>query len=143
MTLALITIAAALVVVGILVFAEEDKRPVAGRPAPTPPPTTVSLTAANDFDPGGDQTEHAAEVGRAIDDDPPTRWSTENYSQGGGFGDKSGVGLYVEASRPVAATRLDLWTRIPGWDATIYAADSPGEAIGDWGRAVGRVKDVG
>jgi hypothetical protein len=82
-------------------------------------------------------------VSRAIDDDPATQWSTENYSQGGGLGNKSGVGLYVTASRPVAATRMDLWTRTPGFDATIYAADQPGQAIGDWGKAVARVKDVG
>ena len=142
-TLALLAIGAALVVVGILMKAEEDNKPVVGKPPPAAPPTNVSLTAANDFDPGGDGAEHPTEAARAIDDDPATRWSTENYSQGGGFGGKSGVGLYVTADRAVAATQLDLWTRTPGFDATIYAADQPGEEIGDWGKAVARVKDVG
>jgi serine/threonine protein kinase len=142
-TLALLALGAALVVVGILMNAEEDKKPVAGKPAPAAPPSNVKLTAAKDFDPGGDGSEHPTEVGRAIDGDPSTRWSTENYSQGGGFGGKSGVGLYVTAERPVAATQMDIWTRTPGWDATIYAADQPGEAIGDWGKAVARVKDIG
>ena len=142
-TLALVVIGAALVVVGVLLRAEEDKRPVAGPPPPAKPAQVVDLSGAKDFDPGGDGEEHDYEVGRAIDDDLATRWSTENYSQGGGFGGKSGVGLYVTAEEPVAATRLDLWTRTPGYDATIYAADQPGLAIGDWGRAVARVKGVG
>ena len=142
-TLALLVVGAALVVVGILIRAEEDKRPVAGRPAPVAPPTNVKLTAAKDFDPGGDGQEHPDEVSRAIDNDPATTWSTENYSQGGGFGGKSGVGLYVTAERSVAATQLDLQTRTPGYDMTIYGADHPGTRISEWGKAVARVKDVG
>jgi serine/threonine-protein kinase len=142
-TLALVAIGAALVIVGLALRAEEDKRPVAGRPAPAAPPTNVELTAASDFDPGGDDEEHAEEVGRVIDGDLSTTWSTENYSQGGGFGNKSGVGLSVTAERPVAATQLDLWTETPGYDVTIYASNTEGEAIGDWGKAIARVKDVG
>ena len=142
-TLVLVAIGTALVVVGVLLRAEEDKRPVAGPPPPAKPATNVELSAAKDFDPGGDGEEHDYEVSRAIDNDLATRWSTENYTQGGGFGGKSGVGLYVTAREAVAATRLDLWTRTPGYDATIYAANQPGETISDWGRAVGRVKDVG
>jgi eukaryotic-like serine/threonine-protein kinase len=142
-TLALLVLGGALVVVGILMRAEEDKQPVAGRPAPAAPPTNVKLTAAKDFDPGGDGREHPDEVSRAIDDDPDTKWSTENYTQGGGFGSKSGVGLYVTAATPVAATQLDLWTNTPGYDVTIYGANQPGTSIGEWGRAIGRVKDVG
>jgi hypothetical protein len=142
-TLALLAFGAALVLVGILIRTEEDKRPVAGRPAPAAPPTNVKLTAAKDFDPGGDGHEHPDEVGRAIDNDPATTWSTENYTQGGGLGSKSGVGLYLTAQAPVAATQLDLWTRTPGYDVTVYGANEPGAQIGDWGKAIARVKGVG
>jgi serine/threonine-protein kinase len=142
-TLVLIIVGAALVVVGILTRAEEDKRPVAGQPAPAAPAEDVPLVAAKDYDPGGDGDEHSYEVAKAIDNDPATRWSTENYSQGGGFGGKSGVGLYVTAKTPVAASQLDLWTRTPGYDVTVYAANTPGAKISDWGRAVGRAKSVG
>ena len=142
-TLALVAVAAALVVVGLLLRTGEDKQPVAGPRPPAAPPSDVPLTAATDFDPGGDGEEHSYDVKKAIDDDPATRWSTENYSQGGGFGGKSGVGLYVAARDPVAATEIDLSTRTPGYDVTIYAAATPGQAIGDWGGAVARVKDIG
>jgi hypothetical protein len=142
-TLALLVIGAALLVVGLFLRTKEDKQPVAGAPAPAAPARDAELAAANDFDPGGDGEEHGYEVAKAIDNDPATRWSTENYSQGGGFGGKSGVGLYVTAKQPVAATQLDLWTRTPGYDVTIYAANQPGAKISDWGKAVARVKDVG
>jgi serine/threonine protein kinase len=138
--LALIAIGSALVVVGLVLRAGKDKRPVAGPPPPKPPATNVDLAAARDFDPGGDQKEHSDEVAKAIDGDPSTTWSTENYSQGGGFGKKSGVGLYLTAKQPVAATRLDLWTRTPGYDITIYAADRPGAKIQDWGPAIARAR---
>jgi serine/threonine-protein kinase len=139
-TLALIAIGAALVVTGVVLRAGEDKRPVAGSPPPPAPAETVALASATDFDPGGDGKEHDYETARAIDEDPATSWSTENYTQGGGFGNKSGVGLYVTADEPVAATRLDLTTRTPGYDVTVFAANEPGEAIGDWGPAIARAE---
>jgi serine/threonine-protein kinase len=137
-TLALIALGVALLLVGLALRTEEDNRPVAGPPPPPAPAETVELTSATDFDPGGDGEEHDYETARAIDNDPATTWSTENYTQGGGFGNKSGVGLYVTAQQPVAATRLDLQTRTPGFNVTIFAANEPGEKISDWGPAIAR-----
>jgi serine/threonine-protein kinase len=138
----LAAVAAAAVIVAIAMRTGEDKAPAAGpRPAP-PPAQNVPLAAAKDFDPGGDGKEHAYETGQAIDNDPSTTWSTENYARGGGFNQKSGVGLYVTAGQPVAASRLDLQTRTPGYAVSIYGADQPGRTIGDWGRAIARVDGV-
>jgi eukaryotic-like serine/threonine-protein kinase len=143
-TLALIVVGAALVIVGLLLNAERDDRPVAGTPTEPPPAQVVELASATDFDPPpGDGEEHGYEVDNAIDNDPGTRWSTENYSQGGGLGNKPGVGLYITPRAPVAATRLDLWTRTPGYDVEIYAANEPGRTIEDWGRPIGSATDVG
>ena len=142
-TLALVAIGAALLIVGLLLNAEQDDKPVAGPPPAPPPAQVVELASAATFDPAGDNEEHDDEVGFAIDNDPATRWTTENYTQGGGLGRKPGVGLYVTARSPVAATRLDLWTRTPGFDVEVYAAEEPGETIEDWGRPVGSARDVG
>jgi serine/threonine-protein kinase len=143
-TVALIAVGAALVIVGLFLNAKEDDQPVAGPPASPPPAQVVELASAETFDPPpGDGEEHDDELPNAIDDDPATRWSTENYTQGGGLGGKPGVGLYVTPREAVAATRMDLWTRSPGYDVEIYAANTPGETIEDWGRAVGSAKDVG
>jgi serine/threonine-protein kinase len=139
--LALIAIGAALVITGLVLLAQEDKRPVAGPPLPKPTAANVAIVSASDFDPeGSNKTEHRDEVPRAIDNDPATVWSTENYSLGGGLGNKSGVGLYVTTRAPVAASRLDLWTRTPGFDVSIYAASKPGQTIADWGRPVATVR---
>jgi eukaryotic-like serine/threonine-protein kinase len=140
-TLALLMIGCALLVAGLALRAQKDKQPVAGPPAPPPPPTNIALSAAKDFDPfGTDKQEHSYEVQKAIDNDISTTWSTENYSQGGGFGNKPGVGLYVTARRPSVATRMDLWTQTPGYDVAIYAAGDPGTQLSDWGQPVARAR---
>jgi eukaryotic-like serine/threonine-protein kinase len=87
---------------------------------------TVSLSrgAATDYDPQGDDEEHADEAPRAVDGDPATTWSTETYRDDvitGPSGPK-GVGLYVDAKPGVAATSILIGTQKPGWDAEIYAA---------------------
>jgi serine/threonine protein kinase len=139
--LALIAIGAALIVTGVVLRAQEDKQPVAGPPPPKPTAANVAIGSASDFDPeGDDKEEHSEEAPRAIDNDLATVWSTENYSQGGGLGSKSGVGLYIAARQPVAASRLDLWTRTPGFEVAIYAASKPGAALADWGPRVATAK---
>jgi serine/threonine-protein kinase len=134
--LALIAIGAALIVTGLVLRAQEDKRPVAGPPPPKPAAANVPLASSSAFDPEGDKSEHSDEAPKAIDNDLATVWATENYSQGGGLGSKSGVGLYVTTRAPVAATRLDLWTRTPGFDVSIYGATTPGQTLADWGRPI-------
>jgi hypothetical protein len=57
----------------------------------------VTLRAASDYDPEGDDTEHPEAVGAATDGDPTSFWTTETY---GSF-DKAGVGIVVRASAPV------------------------------------------
>ena len=63
--------------------------------------------------------------GRPRDRRQPDRdaWTTENYEQPD-FG-KDGVGLYLDAGDPVAASSLELRTPDPGWRFRVYAANSP------------------
>jgi serine/threonine-protein kinase len=82
--------------------------------------------AAHDYDPPpGDGNEHAEKTLRVLDGDPQTSWDTENYS-GGTFGAaKRGVGIYLDVGagrRTVAATKLDVSTSTPGWNAMVLAA---------------------
>jgi len=99
----------------------------------------LASDAVNDYDPppAGDGNEHGEDVRNAIDGNPTTFWDTENYSAGGGLGKKPGVGLYVEADAAVAASRLDVVTRFPGWDAQVYASDSVPATIDGWTRIGG------
>jgi tRNA A-37 threonylcarbamoyl transferase component Bud32 len=109
-----------------------------------PPPGTkvvsVKRTSAQDFDPLGDDDEHASEAGLAVDKDPGTAWTTESYS-GGTLAGKDGVGLYVDAVPGVAATQIEIETPEPGWQVEVHAApDGPapeGAPPAGWTRLAG------
>jgi serine/threonine-protein kinase len=103
----------------------------------------ISIASANDFDPEGGDGEHSYQVDNAIDDNPTgTAWSTETYDAPNWNG-KSGVGLYVDAGKPVNATALELRTPDPGWSAQVFAANQPGASLSDWGPPVGSADPVG
>ena len=91
-----------------------------------------------DFDPEGDQQEHAEEVPLAVDGNPTgTSWTTENYTTGPALpdaADKEGVGLIVETAEPVAAREMEITTDLPGWSGQIYgAAEGPPDDLAGWG----------
>jgi hypothetical protein len=89
-------------------------------PAPPKPVTrTVRLTGAAAYDPLGDGHENDAEVKLATDGDRTTFWSTEHYNTW--F--KKGVGLVLDAGRPVKLTTLRVVSDDPGWTAEIQAGN--------------------
>ena len=102
----------------------------------------LSGDAASDYDPEGDGRESPDATRNAIDGNPTTRWNTETYRDGLDGVDKSGVGLYVDAGSPVAARRMDLVTATPGFQATVYAANTVPDDLGEWSR-VSRRAEVG
>jgi serine/threonine-protein kinase len=126
--IALVVVAAA-VVAAALLLADRTERGTSQRPvvksAPSAGLTSVSLgqSRAHDFDPyGDDHTEHHADAGRVLDDDPNTSWTTETYD--GGFGTKPGVGIYVDATPGVIAKRMDIRTQTTGWEGKVYVSNS-------------------
>jgi serine/threonine-protein kinase len=114
----LIILAGALVAVGAYLLLRDDGP---GRLIPdnSPSSAAVQLAGIAAEDPTGDG-EHDDEVANATDRDPTTYWTTETY---GSF-DKEGVGLIVDASRPVALSRLIVVSDTPGFPATIRASTS-------------------
>jgi len=90
-------------------------------PRPSGP---VRFASAEAYDPQGDNQEHDEDVHNAIDSDPATFWETEHYRS---F-DKEGVGLALEASRPVSPKTLTVTTDTPGFTAEIRAGDSASAA---------------
>jgi serine/threonine-protein kinase len=107
---------------------------------------SVKRTSAQDFDPAGDDDEHADEARLAVDKDPGTAWTTETYSGGtlaGKEGDNDGVGIYVDAAPKVAATQIEIDSPETGWEAEVYVAPdgpapngAPGQA-GEWEKVAG------
>jgi hypothetical protein len=107
---------------------------------------SLKRDAATDYDPMGDEAEHADETTFAIDREPGTAWTTETYSGGvitkaGAGGDTPGVGLYVDADPGVAANRMQIQTPAAGWRAEIYGAPPgrPPESLDGWTRVGGGV----
>jgi eukaryotic-like serine/threonine-protein kinase len=88
-----------------------------GRPAATP----VRLRAVADRDPFGDDSEHPELLGAATDRNLATFWRTETYED---FR-KEGVGIVLDAGRPVELSEVVVRTDAPGFTARIEAGTSP------------------
>ena len=106
----------------------------AGAAPPTASKVVLTPTA---FDPLGDGTENPGAVHNAVDGDPTTSWTTEQYDN---FPDgaKNGVGLAFALGADVDVNKVFVETQQNGWGASIYVSDkSPSElqTLGDWGEA--------
>ena len=116
--------AVAAVVVTAVLGLNQTERGTGKRTNVAPPAGLQSIPlrqrAANDFDPLGDDREHADETSAVVDGDPASTWSTETYRSKDL--QKAGVGIRIDASPGVAAKRLELRTPSPGFEATVYVA---------------------
>ena len=80
----------------------------------------LEITESRDFDPLGDEEEHSEDVPAAVDGDPGTYWTTENYEAGLG---KSGVGLLFDLGRSQAVRAAVITSDTPGMTVELRAAD--------------------
>jgi hypothetical protein len=71
---------------------------------PSEPP---KVAAAQALDPFGDGNEHPENVGRVLDGDPNTMWSTRYYAQPTPW-DKPGIGLGITLEKPALVTSIVL-----------------------------------
>jgi tRNA A-37 threonylcarbamoyl transferase component Bud32 len=95
----------------------------------------IAVSSATDYDPEGDGDEHSDEVQAAVDGNQTTAWTTESYVTGPSVEDsgKGGVGLYLDAGKPVAAGSVEVRSTDPGWDLVVYgAADSVPDSLDGW-----------
>ena len=90
-------------------------------PPPKPKSVRVAVTGIGAYDPEGDQSENDSSAGLATDGILSTAWKSERYRRS--FV-KSGVGLVVDAGRPVKATRLVVATDTPGYTADVRVGSS-------------------
>jgi eukaryotic-like serine/threonine-protein kinase len=138
LVLAGVLVALALVEIG----GEGDKR---GEDLREPPAAQagsgIEFQEATDFDPEGDNAEHAEEAALAIDANPTgTSWLTETYESSPEMAanGKTGVGLIVDAGEAIAGRDLTIATEDPGWSGEIYgAAEGPPADLTDWGDPLG------
>ncbi len=110
----------------------------------------IPLASAKSFDPvsdGGDGLEHPELTQDAIDGKESTGWHTESYQTSPSIEDsvgKPGVGLIVDAGRPVTARSMTIHSLDGGWDARIYgtATSPPPATLPDWGSPIGEQDSV-
>jgi serine/threonine-protein kinase len=112
-----------------------------------PQGAAIELAAAQSFDPLGDGEEHDSEAGFAIDANPDTTWTTESYQVSPVIEDsvsgKKGVGLVVDAGRPVAGRNLTIRSDAGGWKMEVYrAASGPPTSLDGWGSPIGGENDM-
>jgi tRNA A-37 threonylcarbamoyl transferase component Bud32 len=96
-------------------------------PAPVGSGTPVQLAGVAAYDPsstGGDGREHDADARFATDGDTATAWRTESYRASFAAIGKQGVGLVLDAGKPVELHELGFSTATPGFTAEIRAGDS-------------------
>jgi hypothetical protein len=90
--------------------------------------------AASDYDPEGDNSESPEAARNAIDGIRSTNWDTESYQGGFAGSHKSGVGLYVDAGKLIAARGLALVTATPDFKAAVYASETVPPNLRGWTR---------
>jgi serine/threonine-protein kinase len=99
-------------------------------------------TCAHAYNPdglNGDTSQNDGQAGLSIDNDPQTKWQTQQY-YGGSLG-KPGVGVYVDANPGVVARKLRLVTDTPGFSAQIWARNTaPKPNLADFGQPGGWVQ---
>jgi hypothetical protein len=106
----------------------------------------IPVRAAADFDPYGQGGEHSAAVGRSVDANLSTAWTTETYRESSRFGDlKSGVGIFYDLGQPRTVREVAVDLIRGGIDVSIYAADAVPDPIDrelGWGEPIATFTDV-
>jgi serine/threonine-protein kinase len=86
---------------------------------------TVPLHATTAYDPYGDHQEHDDMAAYATDGKPGTYWETQHYYSTLAALGKPGVGLILDARRPIELRQFGVSSETPGFRAVIRAGDSP------------------
>ena len=82
----------------------------------------IIVTGAGAYDPEGDKSENGGDARLATDGNAKTAWKTEHYRS---TFRKSGVGLVLDAGKPVKASRVVVTTETPGYAAQVQVGNSP------------------
>jgi eukaryotic-like serine/threonine-protein kinase len=122
--LGLAAVAVAAVIVLLATRAQPGHPGGGGGGGSTVAKVSICPTCAVAYNPDGHGgiAQNGAEAHYAVDGDQSTAWTTETYYTG--QLNKTGVGIYVYAPSPVAATELKLYTTTPGFTAAIYGTSS-------------------
>jgi serine/threonine-protein kinase len=98
---------------------------------------------AADYDPlPGDGQENTASAPLVLDGDRETTWETERYDTPDFGNIKDGVGVYLDAGRPVVARAMRVLTPVEGWTVDLLVANEVPKSVADWTRVGGGEMDA-
>jgi hypothetical protein len=102
----------------------------------------VHLSAVTAYDPYGRPPgeENNAQAPLATDGSPSTYWETEHYRATFAQLGKPGVGLVLDATRPVVLRQLGIASQTPGFRAVVKAGDA---ASGPFPATVSTLQTIG
>jgi hypothetical protein len=95
--------------------------PMSKRVSTPPPAVEIAVTGVGAYDPEGDRSENDGDAGLATDGNRATAWKSERYRS---TFTKTGVGLVVDAGRPVRVSRVTVVTESPGYEAHVRVGAS-------------------
>ncbi|HEY6425541.1 MAG TPA: protein kinase family protein [Pseudonocardiaceae bacterium] len=97
----------------------------AKRSVPVVPSSQIRVAGLTVYDPSGlGPPDHQRDVGKLLDGDPNTGWSTDSYAQQFPLY-KKGLGLMLSFEQPVAAASVSVISPSPGTVVEIRTAASP------------------
>jgi len=128
----------------LLVSGSSGSRSSSSNGASSLPSAATASVTASAFDPLGDGTENPDLVKFAVDNDPATSWTTEQYAT---FPDgaKTGVGLVLDLNGEYDVQKVIVETQQAGWGAAVYVSVRPASALttlGQWGPALAVGSDL-
>jgi serine/threonine-protein kinase len=85
----------------------------------------VTLSGVGDYTTSSHQDTHGDTAARATDGNPQTYWMTQRYATPAFGGLLPGLGLVLDAGKPVKLEALTVTSSTPGFTANILAGDSP------------------
>jgi serine/threonine-protein kinase len=116
-------VATAAILAGVLGLSGSTKKPGRHTVAGGGGSSAVALSATGNYDPQGSDT-HANTASSATDGNAGTYWYTQTYATPDFGGLKPGLGLVLDAGRPVKLSSITVTTSTPGFTAEILAGDS-------------------
>jgi len=122
----LIALLGGIAAVVITTGGKKDRQPPApaatAAPVSAPPAAVkIAVSGVGAYDPEGDQSENGGDAALATDGNRATAWKSERYRSA--F-TKTGVGLVVDAGRPVKILRVTVATESPGYKAQVRVGKS-------------------
>lgn len=101
------------------------------------PAAPLKIVQAQAFDPApGDGHEDDADAPKAVDGNPETAWSTEQYDTRKLGNLKPGVGLVFKIDKPSTLQALKISSKTQDWSAQVYVSDRQGQKLAEWGQPV-------